>query len=53
MEDPLTSPVVRRLLEITLPALVTELSRLNVNVERALDYYALEGRVPDKDKESS
>ena len=53
MDDPLTSPAVRRFIEVTLPALVTELARMNANVERALDYYSVEGRVPDKDKESS
>lgn len=53
MDDPLTSPTVRRFIEVTLPALVTELSRLNANVERALDYYAVESQVPKKDKESS
>jgi hypothetical protein len=53
MEDPLTSPAVRRFIEITLPSLVTELSKLNANVARALDYYSVDDRVPDKDKESS
>ena len=53
MEDPIDSPMIRRFIEITLPALVKEVARMNDNVERALDYYAVEGRVPDKDKESS
>jgi len=53
MEDPIDSPMTRRFVEITLPALVKEMARMNDNVERALDYYAVEGRVPDKDKESS
>ena len=53
MEDPVDSPMIRRFVEITLPALVKEVARMNDNVERALDYYSVEGRVPDKDKESS
>ena len=53
MEDPIDSPMIRRFIEITLPALVREVARMNDNVERALDYYAVEGRVPDKDTEGS
>jgi hypothetical protein len=53
MEEPVIPPTVMRFMEITLPALVKEMARMNENVERALDYYATEQRVPERAKKST
>ena len=53
MEEPVIPPTVMRFMEITLPALVKEMARMNENVERALDYYAMEGQLSGRDKKST
>lgn len=42
---------IEKFIKKILPDLIVQLSRLNDNAERALDYYAIEtfGKVPKKD----
>jgi|3_EtaG_2_1085321.scaffolds.fasta_scaffold00380_11 hypothetical protein len=49
MTDIPSSPVVRRFVEITFPSFIKEMKRLNDNIERALDYYALEQQITEEE----